>query len=188
MDNFSHFLKTKSILSTLEAGALGWDSKVNDSQVAAGLLVHVYVYDLPTKWVWMCAIDRDAFISMSRRGSAQNYNSLTDVRNGIASLIDGGACGKPLADVDGFNWEHQLGGLLATYAGSTKTLAMANGLCDGGHFIVLNYRAALNTDGLLRPFIVPIVDNQILSVQQLNAAIDQVQVIDQQKHPEWFKK
>jgi hypothetical protein len=187
MDSKAHYLKTNNILSTMVAGASGWKAKIGSSDVNAGLMSHLYVFDLPTKWVWMCAVARDAFISMSAVGKAQGEADRNAVRNGLATIIATVSEGKAAPVIADVEWEHQLGGLLATYAGSTKVFDAADGLRDGGHFVVLNYRKTDQTDGLLRPVAMPDSSNQILPVEQLNSSIDQVLAIDRQRHPEWFK-
>lgn len=126
-----------------------------------------------------------AFVEMSLH-SHNAPSEAAAIQSGVASVAGRAAEGSPPLPLDGLTWEQQLGGLLALYAGTTKTWELAQRFVRGGHFIVLNYRKAGDQDGLLRPFAMADSTASIIPADELQETIANVISADRQRHPEWF--
>lgn len=126
-----------------------------------------------------------AFVEMSLH-SHNTPGEASAIQSSVASVAGKAAEGSPPAPLDGLTWEQQLGGLLALYAGTTKTWEVAKRFADGGHFIVLNYRKAGDQNGLLRPFAMGDTGG-VIPADELERAIAKVIAADRQRHPEWFQ-
>jgi len=82
--------------------------------------------------------------------------------------------------------ENQLGGILASYAGTTKDWEAYDRMQSGGHFIVMNYRKSDQvTSSLLRPFIVADCNNEAIDAADLMSRVEYILAMDRDKHPEW---
>jgi hypothetical protein len=178
--------KTKTFLSDMELQAAGWRQSMHDVKTATGPRVNLYVYDLATKWVWMCTLSRTEFVRISQAGH-DTPEEVGPVRAGLSAVICDAAEARTPAPMVGASWEQQLGGLLAMYAGSTRTWELANKFADGGHFIVLNYRQAGQRHGLLRPLALRPDADAVLPVALLQSTVEQVLTLDRERHPEWFE-
>ena len=79
--------------------------------------------------------------------------------------------------------------MLAAYAGTTQTWALADGFQVGGHFIVLYYRQAGQQHGMLRPFALPASasSREILPIDKLRGVVAQVVAMDRSRHPDWLE-
>lgn len=179
------YKKTRAILAAMQLDPSGWNQQIHDSEVPAGPQVFIYAYDLPTRWTWMGSVKQDIFDQLSAMGH-QDKGSVEMNRGGVAYVMSGAADRKPVDEVDGLDWEQQLGAFLGSYAGTTRTWELAERFAKGGHFIVLNYRKAGRRDGMLRPFAMRSSDNKILPVDELEAAIKEVIALDRKAHPDWF--
>ena len=110
------------------------------------------------------------------------------IRSGLLFVLFGAVSGNLPPPSSGGDWEQQLGLLLAFYAGTTRTLELANKMQGGGHFIVMNYRKSKDEkESNLRPFVLADAGNTVLSADALAGYIEQVMEIDQVRHPEWFR-
>lgn len=175
---------TKRFLSQSLLAVSGWKQESHDAAIT-GPMVWCYVFDLPTKWVWMCTVDLAAFTQMSAY-SHTHPEQAQDVYNGVAEVLGKAAQGKPPLPMDNLNWEQQLGALLALYAGTTQVWERAGRFAAGGHFVVLNYRKPGGQDSSLRPFALGAGLSLAIPAAQLQEAIAQVIAADRTRHPEWF--
>ena len=186
------FWKTKVIINSITASASGWASSINDPQKLVGPLIFLYVYDRPTEFTWMCAMQRDVFSELTQKvltDIAKRQNMVAEIRGGLARIIQEAAGGRvPSSNTPaaGNEWELQLAYLIAAYASTTKTFEVAKGMAGGGHFVVLNYRHKDDMDGMLRPFAMHDTDNSMMSHANLMNSIAQVIEVDDKNHPEWF--
>lgn len=181
------FWQTKTILSSMQMGAAGWEQRMHDPAVASGPVVFVYAHDVVTGWTWMGASERESFVRASEKASADKELTVA-ARAGCGHIISLAADGKPPTPESGLDWEQQLGQVLSLYAGTTKVWQVADHLRSGGHFVVLHYRAPGSREGMLRPFALPAGDNDVLTADELHALIRQVVTMDRTNHPEWFPK
>ena len=186
MEHDESLWKTKKILGRMVLAASGWEQRLHEPEIASGPLVWCYMYDFPTKWTWLCAVNREMFVKMSEE-SHNDKGNVEAVRAGVGVVSSMAADGNPPAPVEGLNWEQQLGALLSLYAGTTQVWDVASRFVSGGHFVVLNYRKAGERESLLRPFALPPSDS-VLTAQQLQQTIDWVLSNDQSRHPEWFAR
>lgn len=184
-NTFNDFLKTKQILLDIVASASGWDQHILDIEIASGPLVFLYAYDLPTQWIWQCAVSREMFAKLIAQ--ARTAGEVEVIRSGLAQTISKVAAGDLPDDENGLDWQHQLGALITGYAASTQTLQLADDLVAGGHFVVLHYRQAGQANGLLRPIAMGDTGNTMLPVERLRATIERVIELDRQNHPEWIQ-
>jgi len=135
----------------------------------------------------MSSIPVHLFADVSIKGASLNEADTKIVRDGLQSIAlraikIGSDC------IKGSDIEQNLGAAIALYAGTTVTLRYADGLRNGGHFIVLNYRASPDgPSGLLRPFAA--MSNQMspMAVGELQRMLNDVMYIDRERHPEWFR-
>jgi hypothetical protein len=184
MEKESSLWKTKQLLSKMVLAASGWEQGSHEAETASGPMVWCYMYDLPTKWTWLCAINREMFVKMSE-ASHNDQANVQSVRAGVAVVSSMVADGAPPSPLEGLDWEQQLGGLLSLYAGTTQIWEVAQRFVPGGHFIVLNYRKAGKREGLLRPFAMA-PSESVLPAAELQHTIAQVLANDRARHPEWF--
>ena len=110
------------------------------------------------------------------------------IRGKLGSVIYRAATGLGPDPADEAPWEQVLASMLAAYAGTTQAWAVADGLRDGGHFIVSYYRKVGEAVGMLRPFARSgdTHGRDVLSVERLLGAVKSVQSMDRARHPEWF--
>lgn len=180
------YAQSKRHIASAVLGAAGWDMRQFDNEVAAGPAVFVYYFDKPTGFIWMAQMDRKLFVEVSTRTS-RDMKLKRPLSDALYCLTYEVTAGKPPAPVDGLNWEEMLSILLAAYAGTTGAWKQGNGMREGGHFIVLNYRnSATAKDSLLRPFALTNT-GAVLPADGLQGYIQQVMQMDRVKHPEWFK-
>lgn len=179
------FRKSSAIVSATCVGASGWNAQIHDAAITAARSVLMYVWDSATGWIWVCSTTKEHFADVSRRASCEHPAAVQAIRGKLGNLIYRAATGDP---DDGATWENELGSMLAAYSGTTQTWQLADGLRDGGHFIVLYYRKPGEVDGILRPFVLPVsaTGRDVLPVESLRGAIGSVEKMDRQRHPEWF--
>ena len=184
----SGFWKTRGHIQSAMLNANGWDIRHHDPKVTAEPQVFLYVADLPTNFIWMCSISREAFVEASTKASQMKGEAADKIRGALLFVLFGAASGEPVAQLDGYDWEMQLGILMATYAGTTRTWDLAGRMSGGGHFIVLNYRdTAEEKESNLRPFALVKGNNNLpLSSDKLHEILVEVVKTDINNHPEWF--
>lgn len=182
------FWKSSAIVSATCVGASGWDAQIHDAETTVAPSVLMYVWDSATGWIWVCSTTKERFADASLRASRERPAVVQAIRAKLGNSIYRAAKGQAGDPEDGAPWETVLGSMLAAYAGTTQTWKLADGLRDGGHFIVLYYRKPGDVDGMLRPFVLPVsaTGRDVLSVQHLRDAIGSVEKMDLQRHPEWF--
>lgn len=184
---FKGYAQTKGHITSAVMGAAGWDMHRYDAVAASGPQVFLYVFDKPTGFIWMASVSREEFSKASTQASKDN-DLVQPSRDSLVHVLFHAASCKPPAPIDGCDWEHQLGMLLAIYAGTTRTWEQADRFRAGGHFIVLNYRnSGTDENSKLRPFAVANTNNTALSAEDLQGYIKQVMGMDMGRHPEWFK-
>lgn len=185
LDLLAQTNKTRRILTTLTLDAQGWTAgKVHPGDLV-GPQVRLYFWDLPTRWAWLCSLRVDSFQKVASDAQRAPYD-WPAIRGCVAHVAAQAAEGHPPAPLAGADWEQQLGGLLAAYAGTTQTWEAAGRLAAGGHFIVLNYRPVGVADGNLRPFVLGAPPEFILPAAEFEARVREVVAIDRERHPEWF--
>lgn len=113
------FRRTKRILRSTELDLSGWNLERFDAEKMRGSMVNCYLFDLPTRWIWMCSVPSDEFVSVSEQ-SHGTQALINEVRSGLAGLIGRRADGKPTPPVNGQDWEDQLALFLCAYAGTTQ--------------------------------------------------------------------
>lgn len=175
--------KTKKVISKMVLAASGWNQE-RFVHSLTGPVVWGYVYDFPTKWTWLCSIDRDGFVALSKESHGDPART-ESVRGGLAFITALVADGSPPPPAEGLDWEQQLGAFLALYAGTTQTWELAGRFESGGHFVVLNYRKPGARGGKLRPFAMR-PSASVLTATELQQTIESVIAADRSKHPEWF--
>lgn len=175
--------KTQKVISGMVLAASGWNQDTFEHALT-GPVVWGYVFDMPTKWTWLCSIDREGFAALSQESHADPGRAEA-VRGGLAFLTARVADGSPPPPAEGLDWEQQLGAFLALYAGTTKTWELADRFESGGHFVVLNYRKPGDQGGSLRPFAMR-PSASVLNAAELQQTIKNVIASDRSKHPEWF--
>jgi len=181
------FWQTKKHLTTAVLGAAGWDIRQFHGEASSGPQVFVYTFDQPTGFVWMCSMPRVRFVEVTTEIS-KKPKMYEAIRSGLLFVLFGAVSGNLPPPSSGGDWEQQLGLLLAFYAGTTRTLELANKMQGGGHFIVMNYRKSKDEkESNLRPFVLADTGNTVLSADALAGYIEQVMEIDQVRHPEWFR-
>jgi hypothetical protein len=84
------------------------------------------------------------------------------------------------------SWQEQLALLAATYAGTTKTWAAADRFAEGGHFVVIHYRASGALAGALRPFALN-YGQQVIPAGMLLESVQKVISLDSVRHPDWLE-
>lgn len=175
---------TKRFLSQSILAVRGWNQASHDATIT-GPVVWCYMFDLPTKWVWLCTVDLASFTQMSAY-SHTHPEQAQEVYNGVADIAGKVSQGKPPLPIENLTWEQHLAALLAMYAGTTQVWERARRFADGGHFVVLNYRKPDGQDALLRPFALKAGLTLAIPAAQLQGAIAQVIAGDRERHPEWF--
>lgn len=178
------YAKTKKHIQSAVLGASGWELGNDfDHEIASMPSVHVYIFDLPSRYVKMFQIARDSFVSISTNTSIESDEAKGEYRNAVSSILyEIIALGSKSDNAD---YNRALGAYLCAYAGTTSTWKTAKGLSDGGHFVVLNYRQSIESkSSRLRPF--SVVHHGPLPVDLLQSYISSVIEMDQIKHPEWF--
>jgi hypothetical protein len=131
----------------------------------------------------MVSAPREAFSKLAIKASTESSRIVEDIRGALAHLIHECAATQKLTDVQ----ENQLGGILASYSGTTKVWEAYDRMQSGGHFIVMNYRKSENvTSSLLRPFIVADSHGEALDAADLMSRVEYILAMDRDKHPEWF--
>lgn len=179
----AHTLHTSAILRTASLNASGWAVNQQDETRSADPQTFGYIWDQATNWVWMVSAPRDAFNKLAVKASTESSRIVEDVRGALAHLIHDCAANPKLTSEQ----ENQLGGILASYAGTTKVWEAYDRMQSGGHFIVMNYRKSEQvTSSLLRPFIVADSNCEALAADDLLARVAYILGMDQAKHPSWF--
>lgn len=183
------FWKSSAIVSAACIGANGWNAQIHNAEATAAPSVLMYVWDSASGWIWVCSTNRDRFAATSGRASRERPDVLEAIRSKLGNAIYRAASGLVPGPEDHAPWENVLGSMLAAYAGTTQTWKLSDGLREGGHFIVLYYRRAGESEGLLRPFVLPgsATGRDVLTVEYLRAAIGSVETVDRVRHPEWFR-
>lgn len=183
----SDFTTASSSITSACASAAGWESAVHDAAIAAGPCVLSYVWDQPSGWIWVCSASVGQFDQQADKASRAKPKVVDGVRSALGDLIVHAANGAPDALGLGESWEQALAAMLAAYAGTTQTWALADGFPAGGHFIVLYYRKAGQQTGMLRPFALPgsVSAREVLAVDKLRGVIRQVVEMDRARHPDW---
>lgn len=183
----SAFTAASSSITSACASAAGWDSAVHDPAIAAGPCVLSYVWDQPSGWFWVCSAGVEQFDRQADKAARAKPKVVDGIRSALGDLIIHAAGGSPDALGLGETWEQALAAMLAAYAGTTQTWALADGFPAGGHFIVLYYRQAGQQHGMLRPFALPASasSREVLPVDTLQGVIDQVVGMDRVRHPDW---
>ena len=183
----SDFAAASSAITSACASAAGWESAVHDPAIAAGPSVLSYVWDQASGWIWVCSAGVEQFDRQADKASRARPKVVDGIRSALGELIFHAANGAAVDLGLGESWEQSLGSMLAAYAGTTQTWALADGFPGGGHFIVLYYRKAGQKHGMLRPFALPrsASAREVLPVEQLREVIGQVLETDRARHPEW---
>lgn len=195
-DNPLEFLKTflhqaeltRRHLSTMKLEAQGWQAHKVNPEHLVGPQTMLYVWDLPTAWVWMCSVPTETFDRISEDSHAQPTPLQESIRGALAYMVSRAA--EPQAQLAQHNpdWEEHLAALLCAYLGTTRTWELVKPKGTVGHFIVLNYRpSARHRDGNFRPFFLGSPTTASLPAQQLKALIEEVSTEDKRRHPEWFR-
>ncbi len=180
----AHTLHTSAILRTASLNASGWSVNRQDETRSSGPQTYGYIWDQATGWTWMVSAPREAFNKLALKASTESSRIVEDIRSALAHLIHECAATRQLSDVQ----ENQLGGILASYAGTTKVWEVYDHMESGGHFIVMNYRNPDQVNSsLLRPFIVANSHNEALVADDLMARVEYILAIDREKHPDWFR-
>lgn len=183
----SAFSSASSAITSACASAAGWESAVHDPAVAAGPCVLSYVWDQASGWLWVCSTSPAQFDRQADKGARAKPKVVDGIRLALGELIFHAANGAAVDLGLGATWEQALGSMLAAYAGTTQTWALADGFPGGGHFIVLYYRKAGQQHGMLRPFALPrsASAREVLPVEKLREVVGQVVAMDSARHPEW---
>ena len=181
------FRRTKRILRSTELDLSGWNLERFDAEKMRGSMVNCYLFDLPTRWIWMCSVPSDEFVSVSEQ-SHGTQALINEVRSGLAGLIGRRADGKPTPSVNGQDWEDQLALFLCAYAGTTQIWGLTDHFRNGGHFVVINYRKPRAGSSSLRPFAIPEKGNpgSLVPAEEFISIVERVIAQDRQTHPEWF--
>lgn len=180
------YTKTKRHIASAVLSAYGWSMHKYDAVAVDEPSVFIYFYDMPTNYIWMMQIVRSDFIEISTMASGQPKlkKDYSDALAEIIYQVAGGITPKP---INGITWEHLLGMLLASYAGTTSAWIHADAMRNGGHFIVMNYRKSKNDkDSLLRPFAILNTGHTVLPASTFQEYLTDVIKNDKDKHPEWF--
>lgn len=182
------FWRSSAIVSAACVGANGWNAQIHDPAATAAPSVIMYVWDSASGWIWVCSTSKKRFAETSQRASRERPKVVEAIRGKLGNTIYRAATGLGADPEDDATWENVLGSMLAAYAGTTQTWKLADGLRDGGHFIVMYYRKPGENDGMLRPFVLPesATGRDVLSVDRLRSVIRSVEQMDRARHPEWF--
>lgn len=182
------FDQASAFITTAAASAAGWAARTHDPRVAAAPSVLLYVWDRVTNWTWVCSTPCEVFGRLSLAASRESAAGVAAIRGGLGQAIWRAATGQPPPEPADVSWEIELGSLLASYAGTTQVWQVTDRLREGGHFIVLYYRQPTQSDGMLRPFALPVASGgrDLLSVTDLRKIIGSVSAMDRERHPEWF--
>lgn len=194
-------IRTKMFIRAAVAGAAGWDIEQPDPECAGSELVYLYVYDVATKKTVAAGIDRESFIEQSSAIAHKLLTGESFIEKPSTNIAEThtqvqSICGSVLVDFMDRDWstasaaerlqaERQLLAAVTAYSGTTQTWHLANGLKDGGHFIVLFYRKPGAKVGLLRPVCQQSSTTSILPVTRLNQLLDRVQQHDKANNPSW---
>ena len=183
------FDQASVFITSAAANAAGWSAQVHDPRVAGVPSVLQYVWDSGTKWIWVCSTPCDVFGRLSEAASRESSAGLEAIRGCLGQSIWRAASGQTQAVASEVSWEIELGSLLASYAGTTKVWQLTNRLQEGGHFIVLYYRQSSQSNGILRPFALPVEarGRDLLPVAELREVIESISSMDRVRHPEWFR-
>lgn len=186
-NNFNkHFVKTNAILASAVLEANGWNAQVLAQELLLGPQSFLYVWDQETNWLWMCSVQKDDFINLSKSSLNESDKDKTLIQRTTCQFIGMAASGA--AQKDNEDWQSMLGCAVVAYSGTTKTWELANRMRDGGHFVVIRYPSKQKGYATLRPFYVGSNgDNTALDADELKDILDEVQTADKQNHPEWFK-
>jgi len=182
------FWRASSIVTSACAGAAGWSVEIHDEKAAASPSALLYVWDSETGWTWLCSIPRQRFAATSTKASGERPAVVDSIRGKLGNVVYRAATGLDPDPVDEAPWQSVLGSMLAAYAGTTQAWAAADRLSGGGHFIVSYYRKAGEAVGMLRPFALSgdTRGRDVLPVERLLDAVQSVQRVDRERHPEWF--
>lgn len=184
------FDQASAFITSAAANAAGWSANMHEARVAAALSVLLYVWDSATDWTWVCSTPCEIFGRLSLAASRESKKGIETIRGGLGQSIWRAATGQPQPEPAVVSWEIELGSLLASYAGTTLVWQATDRLREGGHFIVLYYRQPSQSDGMLRPFALPVASGgrDLLTVKELREVIGSVSAMDRQRHPEWFNQ
>lgn len=167
----------------------GWSLLTPEQEALQGPQTWIYLWDLPTQWLWACCMHTTDFRLIAQRLKAGAEEEKNEARQILGNSLSLAADGRPLPpSPDGMDWREGLAIAGAAYAGTTKTFdQIPVTLCNGCHFIVLNYRDADQTHSLLRPAMITGNDIEApLPAADLAKNIDWIVDQDRARHPEWF--
>ena len=184
---YSHTIRTSSILKRAELVHLGWDTVILDPSIISEPQTYSIVWDQPTGFCFMFAAPTEAFTDLSIKSLGETDEVIEGVKSFVSYAIGHMAGNKIPSDAE---LVRNLSSMLVHYAGTTKVWQTANGMADGGSFVVINYRKP-NTfrSSILRPFVIPADrenKNRAVSYGELERAVSTVIQSDRQNHPEWL--
>lgn len=181
----SQIQATRTKIVAMELGANGWKADDMNGEILMEPMTHLYFWDRPTNWVFMCSVPSSAFASFSLQASKFKDGEINAARYGVSSAINALAGGAELKDIDGMDTKTQLAIAATAYMGTTKVWQAADQMKSRESAIILNYRSHKNADeGLLRPVVSP--TSEIIPVGELMQAISSIVHQDRVRHPEWF--
>lgn len=185
--NFTnHFVKTNAILATAVLEANGWNAQILEQNLLIGPQSFIYVWDQESNWLWMCSVQKEDFIKLSKSASNESNVRKGQIQRTACQFIGMAASGEAKKDFE--DWETMLGCSAVAYSGTTKTWELADQMLNGGHFVVIRYPNKQTNYATLRPFYVgENGKNTALDALELKDILDQVRDADRQHHPEWFK-
>lgn len=179
------FLKVRRMLCESQLNAAGWKVGLIDPASVVQEMTYCYIFDNPTGWIWMCAIPRDIFVDLCSKENT-SPNSDNSIVQSLSYLIARCADGKKNPDVDGIDWERQLGFLTNAYARMTQCWGLANKNKAENHFAVINYRKPRASNGTLRPFMVSSAASPgVIQYDMFREMVGGIIARDRQHHPDW---
>ena len=183
---YTQTLRTGSILKKAELEHLGWDTVILDPSIISEPQTYSIVWDQPTGFCFMFAAPTKVFTALSTK-SLGEPEVIEGVKSFVSYAIGHMAGNKIPSDAE---LVRNLSSMMAYYAGTTKVWQTANGMADGGSFVVINYRKPNNfRSSILRPFVIPADrenKNRAVSYAELERAVSTVIQSDRQNHPEWL--
>lgn len=180
---FAAMLKKITIRTLVENG--GWDAKIWDVHACSNDMVFLYVFDHPTKFVSLFAIDRKNLQLAAEFGAEMSRSDANDVRGSVIYAIEQLATDK-VSGAEKQDMERSLGVGLLLYAGTMQTYRLSGNMDNYSHFLVMVYRLAGSLDGFLRPAAFPHSGNTPISTDEFTDIVKRVIDTDQSNHPEWF--
>jgi hypothetical protein len=179
------FWKTRTFVKSAEFEAAGWDHNVHDIEESTGPQVYSYLYDHATGWTWLCTSPVESF-NRAAESTRVDATLAEAARSGLGEVLSRAADGSPPGHIGPLSWQEQLALLAATYAGTTKTWAAADRFAEGGHFVVIHYRASGALAGALRPFALN-YGQQVIPAGMLLESVQKVISLDSVRHPDWLE-